>query len=734
MSLNRKEFANISKYPQGGSFKKETEEEKKARKLKDKNTIEWLKANPEPNWPKNFKRWHPRTGNNTVPKYKKDVFKVPGVGNFRMTDVDKQGNLLYPIIETNNSDMHELRYINGKRVVLNDLFNQEYAQPYQRFKNRGDIIFKYGIDKVEEDGEIKNLTDKEIKAYRDGGYVVEEYHEGGTVHNKSPHPHEKKSVNHVSFDSETIGKKLDNNIAEGTIPMYVDQQGESRVHPRQGVYTQGRKKGRDLPGVYKQPVNFRQIIEDQQDGVKNLFMSPKTAQHTVDKTYEKKLHKLPIEKRRTLIRRMNSIGELYNQQNNIGVGDDGLSREKLYELATTNKELIAAAKDYDNEKDKMYGTVNQIEDKEELTTMDKIIDVAVNPLDAFQTTINGQPLSDAWADGTTMSGRRELAKQTGTEYTINGNEASMVGDALNQYNPARFISENAENIKEGRWGSLAVDALLTAAPAIIGKSGKIVKKAFKNEYLDTFKGLKKMAGAVRNADKVTRAKRVLDFGEGALTSTYHAGKMAAFPGIARTVYDKGKLAQDDKFVARDALDIGTDVINVYNPLKKLTGTGNLANYLVRESKDLFKAGSAITKGIQDNDSKQFTKAALYAASTALPTKSASQVGVKLGNKYVSPWINETFLPTVKKALIPGGLNTNEQSEEETLNNTGRKIVDSKIHHTPINVSDSQRIFEEKGSYPTKLYSYKFARGGEIQELSDKKIKELRAKGAIVIEQ
>ena len=45
------------------------------------------------------------------------------------------------------------------------------------------------LDEEHEEYEEVDLTKEEIQAYRDGGYVVEEYHEGGTVHNKEPHPH-----------------------------------------------------------------------------------------------------------------------------------------------------------------------------------------------------------------------------------------------------------------------------------------------------------------------------------------------------------------------------------------------------------------------------------------------------------------------------------------------------------------------------------------------------------------
>jgi len=197
MSLNRKTFANISKYSDGGNAVDETLKERIAREKREAAarhksmsdvTLDWFKNNPNPDWPKNFDKYQARTGATDLPSFSKrgNVFSVPGATSFNLDDLDKKGNPLYP--ETKIEGGYSVRNINGKWVVPNNDFNKDYAQPWQRRANSGDIVIKYerkvpevGVPSVKKEygGEVLNLTDDEIAEYKKGGYTVEEYADGG---------------------------------------------------------------------------------------------------------------------------------------------------------------------------------------------------------------------------------------------------------------------------------------------------------------------------------------------------------------------------------------------------------------------------------------------------------------------------------------------------------------------------------------------------------------------------
>ena len=162
MSLNRHVFANISKYPSGGQvtgleddIKAKKEDERKKREASSLATLEWLKANQNPNWPKNFDRYLPREGASALPSITKDNrLMIPGATNFNLND--------YSVMEIPDYNGYPIYDINGKWIVGDNDFNQQYAQPYQRRKNSGDIVIQYGNKPVlENGGETKHLIVKD---------------------------------------------------------------------------------------------------------------------------------------------------------------------------------------------------------------------------------------------------------------------------------------------------------------------------------------------------------------------------------------------------------------------------------------------------------------------------------------------------------------------------------------------------------------------------------------------
>ena len=321
-----------------------------------------------------------------------------------------------------------------------------------------------------EGGEVMNLTDLEIAEYEKGGYTVEEFHKGGAVHNKSPHPHKKNSVNHVSFDREAIERKLDNNIAKGTIPMYVDQQGESRVHPRQGVYTQGRKKGSDLSGVYKQPVDYTQIWEDQEDGVKDLFLPPVT----VNASAKKWIPKGGLSRTESA-----GITELINgYQNDEGIHDaidekkfssnGELTREQAYKLIKKDPSLYKKAINKQRSgTPQVKGITKEQSEKNRPTGINTSIYM----------------LDDAY------NGIIDPMVQAGKSLFTDPGQLGYIPDAMKaygqQYMPEIFGKPNYFDVNfydNAKKGYSAAENVLTVLPADIGKSlllKKVIKRSGK---------------------------------------------------------------------------------------------------------------------------------------------------------------------------------------------------------------------------------------------------------------
>ena len=305
---------------------------------------------------------------------------------------------------------------------------------------------------------------EELTQAKYGG--IFQYNEGGAVHNKSPHPHKKNSVNHVSFDREAIERKLDNNIAKGTIPMYVDQQGESRVHPRQGVYTQGRKKGSDLSGVYKQPVDYTQIWEDQEDGVKDLFLPPVT----VNASAKKWIPKGGLSRTESA-----GITELINgYQNDEGIHDaidekkfssnGELTREQAYKLIKKDPSLYKKAINKQRSgTPQVKGITKEQSEKNRPTGINTSIYM----------------LDDAY------NGIIDPMVQAGKSLFTDPGQLGYIPDAMKAYGqtwmPETFGEPNyvdPEYWANAQKGMVAAENVLTVLPADIGKS-LLLKKVIK---------------------------------------------------------------------------------------------------------------------------------------------------------------------------------------------------------------------------------------------------------------
>ena len=146
MSLNKKvlfdAIPHMPKSTHGGSHGQETLEERRAREKKEREarsqaTLDWLKANQNPNWPKNFDKYMPREGSSVLPRVTKaNKLMIPGATNFNLND--------YTPMQIENYQGYPIYEINGKWVVGDHDFNQQFAQPYQRHQNRGDIVIQYG--------------------------------------------------------------------------------------------------------------------------------------------------------------------------------------------------------------------------------------------------------------------------------------------------------------------------------------------------------------------------------------------------------------------------------------------------------------------------------------------------------------------------------------------------------------------------------------------------------------
>lgn len=311
-------------------------------------------------------------------------------------------------------------------------------------------------------------NNQELTQAKYGG--IFQYHRGGAVHNKSPHPHKKNSVNHVSFDREAIERKLDNNIAKGTIPMYVDQQGESRVHPRQGVYTQGRKKGSDLSGVYKQPVDYTQIWEDQEDGVKDLFLPPVT----VNASAKKWIPKGGLSRTESA-----GITELINgYQNDEGIHDaidekkfssnGELTREQAYKLIKKDPSLYKKAINKQRSgTPQVKGITKEQSEKNRPTGINTSIYM----------------LDDAY------NGIIDPMVQAGKSLFTDPGQLGYIPDAMKaygqQYMPEIFGKPNYFDVNfydNAKKGYSAAENVLTVLPADIGKSlllKKVIKRSGK---------------------------------------------------------------------------------------------------------------------------------------------------------------------------------------------------------------------------------------------------------------
>ena len=155
MSLNRKTFANISKYTDGGI---------KTPKVKQRRGV---RKNP----------------NGSVSSHLMRAEYIP-----------ERGWVGFPSLFQDSKPYAD---DNQNWVDMSETPDKDWMSIYEEANRRGEV-YDFGEDKEAalafgkgswknqlptkaDGGEIKELTDDEIKEYRDGGYVVEEYAEGGII-------------------------------------------------------------------------------------------------------------------------------------------------------------------------------------------------------------------------------------------------------------------------------------------------------------------------------------------------------------------------------------------------------------------------------------------------------------------------------------------------------------------------------------------------------------------------
>lgn len=714
MSLNRKQFSDIAKYnfggitpPTGDPKKKEKSAKDKLADARDRNTLEWLKANPNEAYADKKLRYYGPSDVKFSGKYNEDKpdvydnvnFIMPGSGTHQPEGVIDTGDLdTWPIFTVRDKSG------NTQTKVFNKKFEDNYGHIYfTGYGPKKQKVYGWGKAPQKEDGgqvlELE-LTDDEIAEYEKGGYVVEEYPDGG----------EHGGGIYSNADVNKLGSKG----VVGDVPMYVDEDGNARVSPRGGVYSGGKKKGQLREGVYNQPIDYRKVAEDIDDNVKGQFFAPVDASKSKPK-WVKKLHKLPEEKRRDVTRDMDTYDFLYRKENNIPLGTDtDISREDIYNQVK-KKSVKKDLHSFQKEQEEFSGTIKQGKEKKPLTFAeniqkygDRTWDVLAHMPDFLQASVNGEA-SDLWANtDMTWAEQLEAHKQMGTEATIHGRERSMVGKAVNQYNPARFFDDSIKNVKEGRYGSLAADAISTLGPLKIKGAGNIINNGLRYEAGKATEGLQGLKTAFTQAGKTNPLRTAYDLGSNALKTTYHGGKLTAFPGLAKTFVDKGVKASNDEFVMGDAVDLSSKAINFYNPFKQITGGSSAAQFAFREGKDLYKAGTKLYKGLMKNDDKAMTQAGLTALSTIIPDKGIRKYGLKLSKDYAAPWLNKNVIHPIVS------------STEEFFNPKKQLVVDSRINNTKSNPTF------------TPIDTQTFATGGEVMELTDKQIEEYRKKGFVVV--
>ena len=247
------------------------------------------------------------------------------------------------------------------------------------------------------------------------------FDEGGPIHShphgrneKKVHPNVRRLtdldyledyVNRAQKSRGIVGGSGDNAYEKkammGQIPIRFDESGKAYSPSDEYGGFGYRQKGVGNTSYY--PVNWEQHMYDNMDGVTQQFLKP-TEVKAKASNYQKKLHKLPKGERKVIVDRMNTLEEMYRQQNGIPLGTEtDVSRADIYRAAKSNKEAIKASKEYRKSKtdyiNATQGTIKQGKPRKELTNWDKAVDVMVHPFDFAQKEISGGNANTTWDSG-----------------------------------------------------------------------------------------------------------------------------------------------------------------------------------------------------------------------------------------------------------------------------------------------------------------------------------------------